>query len=81
MCDDRGSGPDIGVALQTHPVSHRPGLRVQTDSANFGENVIHRDPTFTDMYIIYSTVEGEMGTKKIVHEKGTLKWFGNSILY
>ncbi|KAK3852619.1 hypothetical protein Pcinc_040804 [Petrolisthes cinctipes] len=54
----RGTGPDIGVAQQMRPVSHRRGLSVQTDSASFGENVIHRDPTFTDMYIIYSTVEG-----------------------
>lgn len=54
----RGSGPDVGVEATPQRVVYSRGLNVQTDSAHFGEAVVHRDPTFTDMYIVYSTVEG-----------------------
>ncbi|XP_045592525.1 caspase Dronc isoform X2 [Procambarus clarkii] len=54
----RGTAPDIGVPPVPQPVMHSRALDVQTDSAHFGEAIIDRHPTYTDMYIAYSTVEG-----------------------
>ncbi|XP_063888732.1 uncharacterized protein LOC135115726 isoform X3 [Scylla paramamosain] len=58
----RGVGPDIGVdaANVSHVKSkgNSNGLDVETDSSTFGSTVPERDPTYTDMYIVYSTVGG-----------------------
>ncbi|KAG0718462.1 Caspase-9 [Chionoecetes opilio] len=54
----RGSGADIGVDAAPRPVAHSKGLSVDTDSSAFGETLLEKDPTFTDMYIVYSTVGG-----------------------
>lgn len=51
----RGTGPDIGVDAAPRLVANS-GLNAETDSSSFGE--VLRDPTFTDMYIVYSTVRG-----------------------
>ena len=40
-------------------MSYPKGLEVETDSSVFGETLPERDPTYTDMYIVYSTVGGE----------------------
>ncbi|XP_068210216.1 caspase-3-like [Palaemon carinicauda] len=51
----RGTVPDIGVVPT--PVVHKDaGLPVETDASY--TSVVDRDPTFSDMYIVYSTVEG-----------------------
>ncbi|CAL4100584.1 unnamed protein product [Meganyctiphanes norvegica] len=58
----RGPLEDIGVSNQVRPVVHNiqqhGGQTVETDAANFGEAGVIRDATYTDMFIIYSTVEG-----------------------
>lgn len=58
----RGTGPDIGVdaarAVLKNCASNGRGLDVETDSSTFGTTVPERDPTYTDMYIVYSTVGG-----------------------
>nr|XP_053629348.1 LOW QUALITY PROTEIN: uncharacterized protein LOC128686445 [Cherax quadricarinatus] len=54
----RGSVPDVGVTPASYPVNYERGLSVQTDAANAGETVVEKDATYTDMYIVYSTVEG-----------------------
>ncbi|XP_064077421.1 uncharacterized protein LOC135195033 isoform X3 [Macrobrachium nipponense] len=51
----RGREPDIGV--RATPVIYKDsGLPVETDAAY--TSVVDRDPTFSDMYIVYSTLEG-----------------------
>ncbi|KAK7080920.1 hypothetical protein SK128_000721 [Halocaridina rubra] len=54
----RGTTADIGVPFETRLATFDRGLPAETDSAYQSQVVIGRDPTFTDMYIIYSTVEG-----------------------
>ncbi|XP_045105928.1 cell death protein 3-like isoform X1 [Portunus trituberculatus] len=60
----RGRGPDIGVDaarvvhMKSKTVGKSNGLEVETDSSTFGSTVPERDPTYTDMYIVYSTVGG-----------------------
>ncbi|KAG7167939.1 caspase-2-like [Homarus americanus] len=54
----RGTGPDVGAELNPRRVVNKRGMPVFCDSANQGEVIIHRDPTYTDMCILYSTVEG-----------------------
>ncbi|XP_047479140.1 uncharacterized protein LOC125032144 [Penaeus chinensis] len=54
----RGAAPDVGVAAGPQLVSNVRRQTVETDASFVSEAIVEKDPTYTDMYIAFSTVEG-----------------------
>ncbi|XP_076044408.1 caspase-2-like isoform X2 [Oratosquilla oratoria] len=54
----RGKMHDRGVASQVKGVANIRGLPVETDGGNKGLTSNGREPTYTDMFFVYSTLEG-----------------------
>ncbi|XP_042874475.1 caspase-1-like isoform X2 [Penaeus japonicus] len=54
----RGGTPDVGVAAGPQLVSNVRRQGLETDASFTSEAIVEKDPTYTDMYIAYSTVEG-----------------------
>lgn len=55
---NRGGTPDVGVAAGPQLVSNVRRQGLETDASFTSEAIVEKDPTYTDMYIAYSTVEG-----------------------
>lgn len=56
---NRGAAPDVGVAAGPQLVSNIRRQSVETDASFVSEAIVEKDPTYTDMYIAFSTVEGK----------------------
>nr|XP_027232060.1 caspase-1-like isoform X2 [Penaeus vannamei] len=54
----RGAAPDVGVAAGPQLVSNVRQQNLEMDASFVSEAIVEKDPTYTDMYIAFSTVEG-----------------------